>query len=55
MSALLLKELPTIIGIAAIIGLLWFIGHGIHDNGRKVERAVWWKETTSGLRRKPRN
>jgi len=41
MPALLLKELPTIIGIAAILGLLWFIGHGIHENGRKVERAVW--------------
>ena len=41
MPALLIKELPTIIGIAAILGLLWFIGHGIHDNGRKVERAVW--------------
>ena len=41
MTALLIKELPTIIGIAAILGLLWFIGHGIHDNGRKVERAVW--------------
>jgi hypothetical protein len=44
MPALLIKELPTIIGIAAILGLLWFIGHGIHDNGRKVERAVWLKK-----------
>jgi hypothetical protein len=41
MPALLLKELPTIIGIAAILGLLWFIGHGIHENGRKIERAEW--------------
>jgi len=33
--------IQTIIGIAAILGLLWFIGHGIHENGRKVERAEW--------------
>lgn len=44
MPALLIKELPTIIGIAAILGLLWFIGHGIHENGREVERAVWLKQ-----------
>ncbi|QOJ19488.1 MAG: hypothetical protein HRU77_01520 [Gammaproteobacteria bacterium] len=41
MPELLIKELPTIIGIAAILGLIWFIGHGIHENGRKVERAIW--------------
>lgn len=41
MPAPLIKELPVIIGIAVILGVLWFIGHGTHDNGRKVERAVW--------------
>ena len=46
MPALLLKELPTIIGIAAILAVLWFIGHGIHENGRKVERAEWLENET---------
>lgn len=39
--AFLLKELPTIIGIVAIAAVVWLIGHGIHENGRKVERVIW--------------
>ena len=41
MPALLLKELPKIIGIVAIFAVLWLIGHGIHKNGREVELAFF--------------